>query len=63
MQTIRNDAQAYADIGYLAFRLGDLARAEALLSEAIRRSSTYNRQAHQHLAAVREARAVALSGG
>jgi Flp pilus assembly protein TadD len=46
---------AYSDVGYFAFKLGDLTRAEALLNEAIRRSPTYNLQASQNLAAVREA--------
>jgi Flp pilus assembly protein TadD len=56
MQVARGEAQAYSDIGYLAFRMGDLAKAEELLKEAIQRSRTFNREAHQHLAAVREAR-------
>jgi Flp pilus assembly protein TadD len=57
MKSSRGESQAYSDVGYLAYKMGDYAKAEQLLGEAIRRSSTYNRQAHQSLAAVREARA------
>lgn len=48
-------AAAYCDVGYLAFRMGDYARAEALLVEGIRRSPTYNGKAQQNLRAVRQA--------
>jgi Flp pilus assembly protein TadD len=63
MKPSRGESQAYADVGYLAYKLGDYRKAEELLGEAIRSSSTYNRQAHQSLAAVREARAAQSRGG
>lgn len=54
----RNGGQvdAHADVGYLAYRLGDYDEAELLLAEAIRLSPTFHQQAHRNLAAVREAR-------
>jgi Flp pilus assembly protein TadD len=62
MKTAREEAQAYSDVGYLAYKMGDYAQAEELLTQAIQRSGTYNRQAHRNLAAVREARAATASG-
>lgn len=55
MMSASEEPQAYCDVGYLAFKMGDLDTAERLLTEAIRRSGTYYRQAHQNLAAVRQA--------
>jgi Flp pilus assembly protein TadD len=49
-------SDAHADVGYLAFRMGDYDEAELLLAEAIRLSPTFHQQAHRNLAAVREAR-------
>jgi len=62
MMSAGNEVDAYSDVGYLALKMGDYAQAEGLLIQAIQRSGTYNRRAHQNLAAVREARAVAASG-
>lgn len=56
------ESDAYSDAGYLAFKMGDYIKAEELLTEAIRHSTTYNRNAHQNLAAVREARSAAAQG-
>lgn len=56
------EAQAYCDLGYLAFKMGDFQAAEDMLMEAIRRSATYHRQAHRNLAAVREAMVAAGKG-
>jgi Flp pilus assembly protein TadD len=55
MAAAGDEAVAYAEIGYLAFRMGHYSRAEWFLTEAIRRSPTYNSQAYRSLAAVREA--------
>lgn len=55
-------AEAYCDVGYLAFKMGDYRIAEDMLMEAIRRSGTYYRQAHQNLAAVRHAMAANREG-
>lgn len=55
MVSAGDEVAAYSDIGYLAFRMGHYARAEAFLTEAIRRSPTYNSQAYQNRAAVRAA--------
>lgn len=56
------ESDAYSDAGYLAFKMGDHSKAEELLIQAIRHSTTYNRQAHRNLAAVREARTAAAQG-
>ena len=44
---------AYNDIGYIAYRRGDLEEADQLLSEAIRISPIYYATAHQNLELVR----------
>ena len=51
----RDIAGAYTNVGYLAYRVGDLDKAEELLEEAIRQSPTYNKSAHAYLAATRRA--------
>jgi Flp pilus assembly protein TadD len=61
MMSAGNEVDAYSDVGYLALKMGDYEEAERLLVQAIQRSGTYNRRAHQNLAAVREARTAAVS--
>ncbi len=56
LSRVGGQSDAHADVGYLAFRMGDYDEAEALLAEAIRLSPTFHQQAHRNLAAVREAR-------
>ena len=46
---------AYTTVGYLAYRVGEFAWAEELLEQAIGRSPTYNKPAHDYLAATRRA--------
>jgi Flp pilus assembly protein TadD len=46
-------ATAHNDVGYLAFRRGDLTEAEELLREAIRLSPTYYPEANENLEMVR----------
>jgi Flp pilus assembly protein TadD len=50
-----DNATAYTNIGYLAYKIGDYEKAEGLLEEAIRQSPTYNKPAHTLLAATRQA--------
>jgi Flp pilus assembly protein TadD len=46
-------ATAYNDIGYIAYRRGDLVESEQLLSEAVRLSPTYYETAYRNLESVR----------
>jgi Flp pilus assembly protein TadD len=46
-------AKAYNDVGYIAFRNGDLLESEQLLSEAVRLSPMYYQAAYQNLDLVR----------
>lgn len=48
-------ANAFTQVGYLAYKTGQVEKAEELLLEAIRSSPTYNKLAHSYLAAVRQA--------
>jgi Flp pilus assembly protein TadD len=50
-----DESTAYTQVGYLAYKVGDYEEATGLLQEAIKRSPTFNRQAHSYLAAAREA--------
>ncbi len=52
-----DEISANADVGYLAFRMGDYDLAEEMLTRAIQLSPTFHQQAHRNLAAVRSARA------
>lgn len=61
--SLGGEAEAYTTIGYLAYRMGEYGKAEVFLTEAIRRSPTYNRLAHQNLAAVRDAKAAEADSG
>jgi Tfp pilus assembly protein PilF len=45
--------KAYNEVGYIAYRNGDLIEAEQLLSEAIRLSPTYYQAAYRNLEVVR----------
>ena len=47
--------KALNDVGYIAFKNGDVAEAQRLLDEAVRTSPTYYETAHQNLARVRTA--------
>jgi Flp pilus assembly protein TadD len=46
-------ATAYNDIGYIAYRRGDLVESEQLLNEAVRLSPTYYETAYRNLESVR----------
>jgi Flp pilus assembly protein TadD len=48
-------ATSYTRVGYLTYKVGRFEKAADLLQEAIRRSPTYNKDAHSYLAAAREA--------
>lgn len=63
MMSVAEEADAYADVGYLALKMHDYAAAERLLTRAARASSTYHRRAHRHLAAAREALAAQTTRG
>jgi tetratricopeptide (TPR) repeat protein len=51
----KNFGTAYTTVGYLAYRVGEFAWAEELLEQAIGWSPTYNKPAHDYLAATRRA--------
>jgi len=59
MGAAMDKAKAYNDVGYVAFKNGDLDVAEALFAEAIRLSPTYYETAQQNQKRVRLARRVA----
>jgi len=50
---VMDKAKAYNDVGYIAYRKGDLAEAERLLAEAVRVSPTYYLDANRNLEQVR----------
>ena len=51
----QGEAAAYTNIGHFAMQLGQYERAEHFLQEGIKRSPTYNKSAHEYLAATRQA--------
>jgi Flp pilus assembly protein TadD len=53
LSRVMDKATAHNDIGYLAYRRGDVAQSEMLLTEAVRLSPVYYETAHRNLAAIR----------
>lgn len=57
LERVLEQPKALNDVGYIAFRNGDIAEAERLLGDAVRLSPTYYETAYENLERVRHARA------
>ncbi len=57
LERVLEQPKALNDVGYIAFRNGDIAEAERLLGDAVRLSPTYYETAYENLERVRHAQA------
>ena len=62
LENVMPRRKALNDVGYMAFRNGDIDEAERLLDDAVRSSPTYYRTAHENLARVKSARQERIPG-
>jgi Flp pilus assembly protein TadD len=62
LENVMPRRKALNDVGYMAFRNGDIDEAERLLDDAVRSSPTYYKTAHENLARVKSARQERIPG-